>query len=128
MQAIVVKQAGGPEVLRLQTLPDLQPGPGQVLIRVAAVGVNPVEAYLRSGGQGYAPNFPYTPGTDAAGEVMAKGPDVRTCKPGQRVFTIGTLTGAYAEQTLCSEDQVHPLPRHLSFSQGAALGCRSVEF
>ena len=122
MKAIRVHQFGGAEVLKLEELPDPQPGPGQVVIRVGAAGVNPVEAYVRTGTYASKPSLPYTPGTDAAGVVTAIGSDVKRVKVGDRVYTTGSKTGTYAEQTLCDEATVHPLPGHVSFEQGAAIG------
>ena len=72
MRAIQVSQFGGPEVLHLVDLPDPQPGPEQVVVRIHAVGVNPVDTYIRSGAYGQRP-LPYTPGTDAAGEILRIG-------------------------------------------------------
>lgn len=121
MKAIRVHQFGDPQVMKLEDVPDPKPGPGQVLVRVSAAGVNPVETYIRSGK--YGPRqFPFTPGSDAAGVVEAIGQGVGRFKPGQRVYTSGSLTGTYAELALCSEDQVHPLPGKISFEQGAAVG------
>jgi NADPH:quinone reductase len=122
MNAIWVEKSGGPEVLQMAALPELVPGPGQVLVRIKAAGINPVEAYRRAGTQGYAVKTPYTPGSDAAGEIMAVGSKVTRHQAGDRVFTTGTVTGAYAEQALCTEQQVHPLPSGVSYAQGAALG------
>jgi NADPH:quinone reductase len=122
MKAIRVREFGGPEVLKLEDVADLKPGPGQVLVRVHAVGVNPVEAYMRTGTYAMKPNLPYTPGADAAGVVAAVGEGVTSVKVGDRVYTSGSLSGTYAEQTLCTETQVHPLPANVSFEQGAALG------
>lgn len=121
MQAIRIHEFGGPEVLRLEEVPDLHPGPGQVLVRVKAVGVNPVDTYIREGIY-TAPPLPFTPGFDAAGEVEAVGPEVTRVAVGQRVYAAGTVSGAYAQQVLCEESQVHPLPLRASFAQGAALG------
>jgi NADPH2:quinone reductase len=120
MKAIRVHKFGGPEVMTLEELPDPQPGHNQVLIRVRAVGVNPVETYLRSGSNP-ALALPYTPGTDAAGEVLAAGDSVRGFAVGARVYTSGTSTGAYAGLTLCEASDVHPLPEKISFAQGAAI-------
>jgi NADPH2:quinone reductase len=122
VKAIRVHQFGGAEVLKLEELPDPQPGPGQVVIRVGAAGVNPVEAYVRTGTYASKPSLPYTPGTDAAGVVTSVGSDVKRVKAGDRVYTTGSKTGTYAEQTLCDEASVHPLPGHVSFEQGAAIG------
>ena len=123
MKAIRVHQFGDPQVMKLEEVPDPKPSAGQVLVRVKAVGVNPVETYVRAGK--YGPRqFPFTPGADAAGTIEAVGPGVSAFKPGQRVYTSGSLTGTYAELTLCNveQEQVHPLPENVSFAQGAAMG------
>ena len=122
MKAIRVHEFGGPEVLRLEDAPDLQPGPGQVVVQVHAIGVNPVDNYIRTGTYAIKPALPYTPGADAAGVVLAAGAGVSAVKQGDRVYTTGTLSGTYAAQTLCTEDQVHGLPDNVSFEQGAAMG------
>jgi NADPH2:quinone reductase len=121
MKAIAVREFGEPGVLKLEEVSAPTPAEGQVLVRVKAVGVNPVETYIRTGKYGPKP-FPYTPGTDAAGVVEAVGPGVNTPKVGDRVYTAGSLTGTYAELTLCKQSQVYPLPPNVSFEQGAALG------
>ncbi len=121
MKAVRVHGFGGPEVLSLEDVPDPLPGPGQVLVRVAAIGVNPVDTYIRAGK--YGPRaFPYTPGSDAAGVVEAVGQNVTRVQPGDRVYTGSTISGAYAQKTLCSEQTVHLLPGHINFLQGAAVG------
>ena len=121
MKAIRVSAFGGPEVLKLEEVPDPRPGSGEVLVRVRAVGVNPVDTYMRSGAYGAAnPALPWTPGTDAAGVVESAGLGV-DLKPGQRVYTAGTLTGAYAELALCRGSQVHALPERVTFAQGAGV-------
>lgn len=122
MKAIRVHEFGGPEVLKLEDVPDLQPGKGQVVVQVRAVGVNPVDAYVRTGTYAMKPTLPYTPGADAAGVVKSVGEGVTSVKPGDRVYTSRSLTGTYAEQTLCTETQVQPLPANVSFEQGAAVG------
>ncbi len=122
MQAIRVHQFGGPDVLRLEEAPDPQPGAGHVVVGVHATGVNPVETYIRAGGYAIKPPLPYTPGTDAAGVVEAVGDGVTTARVGERVYIYGTLSGAYAERALCKGTQVYPLPDHISFAQGAAIG------
>ena len=120
MKAIRVHQFGGPEVLRLEEGPPPQPGPGQALVRVHAIGVNPVETYQRSGSNP-AIKLPWTPGTDAAGLIEVVGPEVKKWKAGDRVYTSDTLTGSYAEFTLCPEKDLRRLPANVSFPQGAAI-------
>src|SRR5713101_2281081 len=123
MKAIRVHEFGGPEVLRLEEVPKPQPGPGEVLIRMHAIGVNPVETYIRAGTYARLPALPYTPGNDGAGVVEQIGDSVTEFKPGDRVYTGGSLTGStYAEFVLCKKEQVHPLPANVSFAQGAAMG------
>ena len=115
MKAIRVTQAGEPEVLRLEETPEPRPQNDQVLVRVRAIGVNPVDTYIRAGRYPLMPAFPYTPGTDAAGIVAAIGGNVRGVAVGDRVYVAGTVT-------LCRESQVHPLSASISFEQGAAVG------
>jgi NADPH2:quinone reductase len=122
MKATRVSEFGGPEVLKLQDVPDPKPDSGQVLVRVKAAGVNPADTYMRAGAYARKPNLPYTPGMDAAGIVEAVGPNVKRFKPGDRVYMNGTITGAYAELALSEESRVHPLPAKTSFAQGAGLG------
>lgn len=122
MKCIVADRFGEPEVLRLAEVPEPVPGPGCVRIRVHAVGVNPVEAYIRSGAYARLPNLPYTPGTDSAGIVDLIGPGVSKLQPGDRVYTHGSLSGTYAEYVIATESHVKPLPANVSFEQGAALG------
>jgi NADPH2:quinone reductase len=122
VKAIRVHQFGGPEVLKLEEVPDPQPGPGQVVVRVHAAGVNPVEAYIRTGTYASKPSLPYTPGNEAGGVVVSVGPDVKSVKPGDRVYVTASKTGTYAELALCDENKVHSLPDNVSFEQGAAIG------
>jgi NADPH2:quinone reductase len=122
MKAIQVHAFGPPEVMQLAELPDPQPGPGEVVVRLAAVGVNPVDTYIRSGI--YMPDLPlpYTPGIDGAGVISAIGEGVHHRRVGQRVYVAWCITGTYAEQVLCREYQTHPLPEAVTFGQGAAIG------
>lgn len=122
MKAIQVQAFGGPEALVLKEVADLAPGPGQVLVRVGAIGVNPVDTYIRAGAHAQKPSLPYTPGEDGAGTVAALGPGVTGFSPGDRVYLTGSLTGAYAEQTLCLPEHLHLLPPGITLSQGAGLG------
>jgi NADPH:quinone reductase len=122
MRAIWVHEFGGPDVLRLEEVPTPEPGPGEVLVRMRAIGVNPVETYIRAGTYARLPALPYTPGNDGAGLIEQIGPDVNEFKQGARVYTAGSLSGTYAEFALCRTDQVHRLPAKVSFAQGAAMG------
>jgi len=125
MKAIRVHKFGGPEVLQLEEVPDPKPGEGQVLVRIHAVGVNPVETYVRSGAYAALPTLPYIPGGDGAGVVKALGPGVTELKVGDRVYLTGTagerMTGAYAELAVCQVGQLKPLAPAVSFAQGAAV-------
>jgi NADPH2:quinone reductase len=117
-----VKEFGGPEVLRLEEVPTRRPGPDQVLVRIHAAGVNPVETYIRAGTYARLPELPYTPGNDGAGVVEQVGSDVTEFKAGDHVYTSGSISGTYAEFALCKKEQVHPLPANISFAQGATMG------
>ena len=121
MKAIQVHAFGGPEQLKLDEIPTPKPAAGQVLVRVHAAGVNPYDTYMRAGTYAVKPPLPYTPGSDAAGTVEAIGEGVTKVKPGDRVYTAKTITGAYAEYTLVLENQLQPLPPKISFAQGAAV-------
>ncbi|XP_070774783.1 quinone oxidoreductase isoform X1 [Enoplosus armatus] len=123
MKAIRVSEFGAPSVLRLSSdVAVPQPGLRQVLIRVHACGVNPVETYIRAGTYARKPALPYTPGMDVAGVVDTVGEGVTAVKAGDRVFTTATESGGYAEYTVAADDCVHKLPDALDFAQGAAIG------
>jgi len=125
MRAIVVHEFGGPEVLRLEDVPQPTPGPSEILVRLRAVGVNPVDVYIRTGTYPFKPALPYIPGSDAAGEIESIGAEVKGFTPGDRVYTYGTAAGpvgACAERAVCTAPQVHRLPPRTSFAQGAAIG------
>ncbi|NXX71760.1 QOR oxidoreductase, partial [Spizella passerina] len=123
MRAVRVFEFGGPEVLKLQS-DVLVPAPkeNQVLIKVHACGVNPVETYIRSGTYARKPALPYTPGSDVAGVIESVGEHVTAFKKGDRVFTLETLSGGYAEYAVAAANRVFPLPDKLDFRQGAAIG------
>src|SRR6516225_3101996 len=121
MKAIQVPRFGGPEVLELHDIPTPKPGPGQILVRVHAAGVNPYDTYMRNGMYPIKPPLPYIPGSDAAGSVEAVGEGVKKVKAGDRVYTAKTITGAYAEYALALEEQVHMLSTKISCSQGAGV-------
>ena len=113
MKAIRVHKFGGPEVLTYEDVPDPTPGEGQVLVRIRAVGVNPVETYVRAGAYARLPSLPYIPGGDAAGVVEKVGPGADGVVKGDRVYVTGTagepLTGAYAELAVCHTSQLKRL-------------------
>ncbi|XP_041886951.1 quinone oxidoreductase isoform X2 [Corvus kubaryi] len=123
MRAVRVFEFGGPEVLKLQS-DVLVPVPkeNQILIKVHACGVNPVETYIRSGTYARKPALPYTPGSDVAGVVESVGEHVTAFKKGDRVFTLETVSGGYAEYAVAAANRVFPLPDKLDFRQGAAIG------
>jgi NADPH:quinone reductase-like Zn-dependent oxidoreductase len=108
MRAIVVHETGGPDVLQLEEVPEPQPGPGEVVVRVEAAGVNHYDLNQRAGG---ARTLPYVPGSDAGGHLES----------GERVLVSGGK-GCYAELALAREENVWPLPGGLSAETAAALG------
>jgi len=122
MKAIRIHEFGGPEVLKYEETGELKPSAGQVVVRIKAAGVNPVETYIRAGAYARKPELPFTPGSDGAGVVLESGQGVKKFKSGDRVYTHGSLSGTYADKALCLESQLSPLPDNISFSQGAALG------
>lgn len=121
MKAIVVREFGAPEVMRIAETPTPRPGAGQVLVRVKAAGVNPADTYMRNGAYAVKPPLPYTPGTDGAGLVEAVGEGVARVAPGDRVYLARSVSGTYAEYALALEAQVYPLPERVSFAQGAGV-------
>jgi NADPH2:quinone reductase len=122
MKAIRVNTFGGPEVLQLEEVPMPRVGAGQVLVKMHAIGVNPVETYIRAGTYSRLPGLPYTPGNDGAGVVEQVGADVKELQVNDRVYTGGSISGTYAEFVLCKPEQLHRLPANVSFAQGAAMG------
>ena len=123
MRAIRVHEFGTPEVLVLEDVPGPIAGAGEVLVRVDAAGVNPVDTYVRAGTYSELPALPYTPGSDAGGMIVGVGPGGAWRREvGQRVYTTGSVTGTYAELAICKAEQVRALPDGVSAQQGAALG------
>lgn len=120
MKAIRVRQFGGPEVLAIEDVPQPNPGPGQVLIKLHAIGVNPVETYQRSG-LNPAIRLPWTPGIDGAGVVAELGAGVSGISVGDRVYTSDSVSGTYAEFTVCEATSIHRLPEAITFARGAAI-------
>src|SRR5207247_10526556 len=111
MKAIRVHQFGGPEVLRLEQVPTPQPGPGEVLVRMHGIGVNPAETYIRAGKYARLPDLPYTPANDGAGVIEQVALNVNQFKRDDRVYTAGSISGTEAGRTWLNAAQVNRLPR-----------------
>lgn len=119
MRAVIVATQGDPEVLVVQDAPAPEPGPGQVLVEVAASGVNFLDCYQRSGK--YAMTTPFVAGSEGAGEVTALGPGVTDLRVGDRVAWAMEPGGGYAEQVVVPSERVVPVPDAVSFEQAAAV-------
>jgi NADPH:quinone reductase len=121
MKAIIVRQYGEPEVMKLEEVSTPNVGASQVLVRVKSAGVNPVDTYIRAGSYATKPNMPYTPGKDASGIVEEIGEKVTKVNVGDRVFTTDSGSGTYAEYVVCDENHIQKLPENISFNQGAGI-------
>lgn len=122
MKAIVVKSFGSPETMQIMDIQQPEIKKGELLIKVEAAGVNPVDTYIRNGIYPVLPELPYTPGMDAAGTVVELGEGSTRFSKGDRVYYAGRQFGTYAEYVAAPEDRVFPLPANISFSQGASVG------
>jgi len=118
IHAIRIHEPGGPEVLKWEAVEVGEPGPGQARIRQAAVGLNFIDVYHRTGL--YKQPLPFTPGVEGAGTVKSVGADVEHIKPGDRVAYAGPI-GGYAEERLVPADRLVKLPDGISFDQAAAM-------
>ena len=118
MKAIQIHETGGPEVLRLEGVPDPQPGPGEAVVRLEAIGLNFIEVYQRTGL--YRSPLPFTPGGEGAGRIVAVGRDVSGVKPGDRVAST-SLRGSYAELARVPVDKLVPVPEEVETSVAAAV-------
>lgn len=118
MRAIVVSENGGPEVLVPAERPDPEPGPGEVLVDVAAAGVNFIDVYFRTGA--YPQPLPYTPGMEAAGTVAAVGSGVDGLAVGDRVAW-ANVQGAYAERAVVPAEKLVPVPDGVAADDAAAV-------
>ena len=121
MRAISIQDYGGPEALELVSVARPEPRAGEVLVRIKAAGVNPIDWKLRAGYlKAFMPvSFPWIPGIDAAGTVESVGAGVTAFTPGQAVF--GLFKGAYAEYALASAGDLTPKPERLSFEEAATI-------
>ena len=118
MKAIRIHEPGGPEVLRLEEVPDPQPEPGEAVVRLEAIGLNFIEVYQRTGL--YRSALPFTPGGEGAGRVVAVGQDVSAVKPGDRVAST-SLRGSYAELARVPVDKLVPVPDDVEITVAAAV-------
>jgi NADPH2:quinone reductase len=118
VKAIVINEPGGPEKLGLEDVADPSPGPGQLLVDVAAAGVNFIDTYHRSGL--YPMDFPFTPGLEGAGHVTRAGDGVDGFAVGDRVGWTGVL-GSYAEKHLIPVDSAIPVPVDIDLNTAAAI-------
>jgi NADPH:quinone reductase len=120
LRAIVCTRLGGPELLELQELPSPEPGPGEVLIRVEAAGVNFPDTLIIQGTYQAKPALPFTPGGEVAGTVVKTGSGVSGLSVGDRVLAAMTW-GAFAEEVLAEAWRVHPIPSEMDFVTAAAF-------
>jgi len=122
MKAIVISEFGEPSVLKIQEVPKPEPKEDEVLIRVHAFGINPVETYLRAGTYRRLPTLPYTPGRDCGGVVEQVGASVTEFQVGDRVFTDTMRKGAYSQYFAVPEADVLLLGDGVTYGQGASVG------
>jgi len=120
VKAIQITQPGGPEVLQLADVTLPEPGPGQILVRHHAIGLNYVDVYNRNG-MYKQPSYPSGIGAEAAGVVEKVGPKVKGLKPGDRVAYGTGPVGAYAEARVMPAAPVVKLPKEISFATAAAM-------
>lgn len=125
MKAIQIGRTGGPEVLALVELPNPVPGPGEVLVRTRAIGVNYFDLLIRTGRYRWMPKLPFVPGNEASGQIAAVGPGVKKLRSGQKVlvagYDLGNTGGLYAEYVKAPEDAVWPLRESIDFDDAVAL-------
>jgi len=119
VKAIRIHETGGPEVMRLEDIEIGEPGPGEVLVRNRAIGVNFIDTYFRTGHYA-APSLPFTPGNEAAGEVAKVGKGVKGVKEGDRVGYVSHL-GCYAQERIVMADRLIHLPKRISYETAAAM-------
>jgi NADPH:quinone reductase-like Zn-dependent oxidoreductase len=130
MKAIVLHQFGGPEVLKYEDVPRPEPKADEVLVRVMAAGVNPVDAQMRAGDwvKIFGPKPPYTPGADIAGVIEQTGANVKKWKPGDPVYGYLDLDrdGGYAEYTIAKLNEIAAKPKSATFEEAASVGCAAL--
>jgi NADPH2:quinone reductase len=129
MRAVTLREFGGPETLRIETIPEPELAPHEVLVRVEVAGVGEWDPFEREGGYaemlGQSPRFPYVLGSEGAGHIAALGADVRHLREGQPVYAVGFLNpkgGFYAEYVAVDAGMVSPRPGGLTVEQAATVG------
>jgi putative PIG3 family NAD(P)H quinone oxidoreductase len=120
MQAVVITHPGGPEVLRLEEVPDPVPGPGEVLVEVASAGLNRADIMQRQGHYPPPPGAPPYPGMECSGRIIELGPEVTGWQVGDEVCAL-LAGGAYAEKVAVPQGQLLPVPERVSLVDAAAL-------
>src|ERR1700749_186163 len=126
MRAVVIEQLGGPEVMKLTELPDPKPEAGQLVVEVAAAGVNFMDIYQRLGVGGYKPaSFPVVQGAEGAGTVTAVAPAVTAFSVGARVAWAG-VPRSYAELAVIPADRAVPVPDHVGLDVAAAAMLQGI--
>jgi NADPH2:quinone reductase len=118
---MIVEELGGPSALRRQDLPDPEPGPGEVLVDVKAIGCNFFDTLITRGKYQVQPDLPFAPGAEAAGVVQAVGGNVSHVAPGDRV-TVLLSYGAFASKLVAPPARIFPIAEGMSFEAAAALG------
>ena len=118
-KAIRIHAVGGPEVMKWENVPTPQPGPGEALVRHAAIGLNYIDTYFRSGV--YKTALPATLGMEGAGTVLVLGEGVTDLAPGDRVAYAGGALGAYAGERVIAADRLVKLPDAIDFNTAAAM-------
>jgi NADPH2:quinone reductase len=125
MKAIVIRRTGGPEALEYADVPTPKPGPGEVLVRAHAIGVNYFDLLIRTGRYRWMPKLPFIPGNEMSGHVTAMGEGARRWPEGQAVFVagydIGNRGGLYAEYVAVPQDALWPLPAGVDLDKAVAL-------
>ena len=124
MRAVRATAPGGPEVLSVDDLPDPSPGPGQIVVRVAAAGVNFVDTYRRSGR--YAVPFPHVVGSEGAGTVTALGAGVTGVSVGDRVAWLDGTDGSYTDLAVVDAARAVPVPAGVGLEDAAAVMLQGV--
>jgi NADPH2:quinone reductase len=123
VKAVVVREYGGPEVMKLEDVDPGQPGPGEARIKHAAIGLNFVDVYNRTGL--YKTPLPFTPGAEGAGTVVSVGAGVTHVKPGDRVAYFGPQ-GSYSEERLIPADRLIKIPEKVDFKTAAAMTLKGL--